>query len=84
MSKDPNPATQPVGGTPKRPRDTNQLAKAIVDIATGQTSDTVEPASPARRAAGRKGGAARASSLSPERRSEIAVAAASARWGNGE
>ena len=25
--------------TPKRPRDPNQLAKSIIDIATGQTPD---------------------------------------------
>lgn len=80
MSEDPNPPARLVGGTPKRPRDTNQLAKAIVDIATGQELDAIETASPARRAAGRKGGKARASSLTSERRSEIAVTAAAARW----
>lgn len=30
-------------GMPKRPRDVNQLAKAIVEIATGETQDTVSP-----------------------------------------
>ena len=44
-----------MNGTPKRPRDTNQLAKAVVDIATGQAPDAPEPANPAKRAAGRKG-----------------------------
>jgi hypothetical protein len=28
--------------TPKRPRDPNQLAKAIVDIATGERSDDLQ------------------------------------------
>lgn len=35
------------------------------------------------RAKGSKGGKARAAALTPERRSEIASAAANARWGNG-
>lgn len=28
---------------PKRPRDANQLAKLIVDLATGERADTKEP-----------------------------------------
>jgi hypothetical protein len=71
---------------PKRPRDPNQLAKLIADIATGEV---VEPKSadgkdPAAVALGRKGGLrggkARAESMTPERRKEIAEAAAKARW----
>jgi hypothetical protein len=72
---------------PKRPRDPNQLAKAIVDIATGQKSDSqplVESdnntASDWARRGGLKGGRARAAQLSEERRKEIAKAAAAARW----
>ena len=62
----------------KRPRDTNQLAKLIVDIATGQVEDKPKAVS------GRSvGGKARAASLSPERRREIAKKAAAARWANG-
>jgi len=65
---------------PKMPRDTNQLGKLVVDIATGQAEVETKPANAVRRAAGRKGGKARASSLSPARRSEIAMTAAAARW----
>ena len=69
-------------GTPKRPRDTNQLAKHIVDVATGERNKTpaAKPVNEFARAGGLKGGQARAKSLSPERRSEIAKEAARARW----
>jgi hypothetical protein len=74
------------GQTPKRPRDANQLAKLIADIATGQAEDA-EPAPPKNPAAvslgrlgGLKGGLARASKLSPEKRREIAQIAARSRW----
>ena len=66
--------------TVKRPRDTNQLAKKIVDLATGQDRDETEPADLKKRSAGRKGGAIRAKRLTPSRRSEIAQVAANARW----
>lgn len=68
--------------TPKRPRDANQLAKFIVDVATGEASDPV-PAAKAegQRKGGLLGGAARAATLDPERRREIAQKAADARWG---
>lgn len=73
---------------PKRPRDTNQLAKLIVDIATGEEPDpTPDPAGgkdPAAVALGRKGGLkggkARANKLTAEQRSEIAKRAALTRW----
>ena len=74
----------------KRPSDANKLAKSIVDIATGEKEDLVEPTpeeqgkDPAAVSLGRrgglKGGQARAKSLSAERRAEIAKAAAKARW----
>lgn len=68
----------------QRPRDVNQLAKFIVDQATGQTDappDTRDPAAvELGRLGGLKGGPARAKKLSPERRSEIAKKAAAARW----
>jgi hypothetical protein len=59
---------------PKRPRDTNQLAKLMVDILTGEVEDrerTPEErgVDPAASAMGRKGGPARAASMTPERRS---------------
>ena len=72
---------------PKRPRDTNQLAKSIVDISTGQAVEEKpddsgkDPAAVALgRKGGLKGGKARAESLTPEKRSEIAKKAAAARW----
>ena len=64
-----------------RPRDPIQLGKLMVDIATGQVVDSVEDGrDPAAAALGRKGGAARASLLTPERKAEIAKFAASKRW----
>jgi hypothetical protein len=68
--------------TPKRPRDPNQLARAIVDIATGDGEQAPELPMPVKRAkaAGAKGGPARAKSLTPKQRSEIASLAAQARW----
>lgn len=66
---------------PKRPRDANQLAKLIVDLATGDASEAQEPVKAgAQRQGGLKGGKARAESLSPDRRTEISRAAAEARW----
>jgi len=70
-----------------RPRDSNELAKLITDIATGETPDrlTMEDgrdmaAVMLGRLGGLKGGAARRDALSPERRREIAKRAAAARW----
>jgi hypothetical protein len=71
---------------PKRPRDPNQLAKLIVDLATGErTEEKPAPSTPAQefaRSGGLKGGAARRDALSPERRKEIARNAAAKRWAN--
>lgn len=67
---------------PKRPRDPIQLAKLIGDIATGQVPDE-QPERPAvarARKAGAKGGRARAATLTPEQRADIARVAAAARW----
>ena len=69
----------------KRPRDPNQLAKLIVDIATGEVDDTVSDGkNPAAvelgRKGGLKGGKARAASMTPDERSEAARRAAKARW----
>jgi hypothetical protein len=70
----------------KRPRDPNQLAKLIVDIATSEVEDTPEddgkdPAAVALgRKGGLKGGKARAESMTPEERSQAARKAAQARW----
>ena len=69
---------------PKRPRDPNQLAKLMVDIATGEVEDDLseQKKSPPKRgrAGGLKGGRKRAISLTPEQRREIAKLAAQARW----
>jgi hypothetical protein len=67
----------------KRPRDPNQLAKMIVDIAIGEEQDKVSDSKrhpSKRRAGGLRGGKARARSLGPEERHEIAKLAARARW----
>jgi hypothetical protein len=67
--------------TPKRPRDPNQLAKSIVDIATGEVDTSPVPMTVKRAStAGAKGGPARALTLTPKQRSEIAALAAQARW----
>lgn len=68
--------------------DLNQLAKSIVDQATGDAPAQPEQTekNPAAVALGRlgglKGGAARAKKLTAEERSEIAKKAANKRWGN--
>ena len=69
----------------KRPRDPNQLAKLVFDIASGEVEDTVSeakrhPENVKGRAGGKKGGKARAKKLSAKRRSEIARNAVLARW----
>jgi len=71
---------------PKRPRDVNQLANAIVEIATGQIAEPVVEygknphAVELGRLGGLKGGNARAKKLSKAQRSSIAKKAARARW----
>jgi len=69
--------------------DLNQLAKSIVDEATGEASEQPrEPEQPEKnpaavalgRLGGKKGGSARAKKLTAEERSEIARKAAKARW----
>lgn len=76
-----------MASNPKRPRDPNQLAKLILDIATGEEVDQnpdegKDPAAVARgRKGGKKGGKARAEALTDEERSDIAKKAADARWG---
>lgn len=66
--------------------DTNQLAKRILDEATGEAERTAPPApkntvaQELGRLGGAKGGAARKAALTPERRKEIAKKAAAKRW----
>lgn len=68
----------------KAPRDLNQLAKYIVDQSTGESVDSAPEKNPSAVALGRlgglKGGKARAASMTPEKRSEIAKKAATKRW----
>ncbi len=74
---------------PKRPRDLNEWAKRMIDIATGEVDDR-EPTpeeqgkDPAAVSLGRrgglKGGAARSVALTPEQRQDIARKAALRRW----
>lgn len=64
---------------PKRPRDPNQLAKSIIDIATGERTEPAQT-SPERAASGAKGGAKRAAGMTDQQREEAARLAAQARW----
>lgn len=67
--------------TPKRPRDTNQLAKIIVDLSTGEeTEPELSVKQKAGQLGGLKGGKARADKLTAEERSAIAKKAAEKRW----
>jgi hypothetical protein len=74
---------------PKRPRDLNQWAKRMVDIATGDVSDR-EPTpeeqgeNPVAVLSGGKGGDARARKLTQDERTRIARKAANARWKKGK
>jgi hypothetical protein len=70
----------------KRPRDPNELAKQLVDEATGAQPkyDPYAGKNPAAvelgRRGGLKGGKARAAKMTPEERSEAARLAAKKRW----
>lgn len=71
---------------PKRPRDPNQLAKSVADLATGQASEPPidykknPHAVELGRLGGLVGGNARAKKLSKAKRKKIATKAAKARW----
>lgn len=72
----------------KRPKDTNQKAKLITEIATKEVED-IQPEkekNPAAVALGKlggpKGGKARANKLTAKKRSAIAKKAAKTRWKN--
>jgi hypothetical protein len=74
---------------PKRPRELNEWAKRMVDIATGEVADREptpeeqgkDPAAVARgKLGGAIGGKARAASLTPEQRRESAQKAIRTRW----
>jgi hypothetical protein len=63
----------------KRPADVIGNAVHIARIATGEVEET-KLKQPAKRASGFAGAKARQDNTTPERRSEIARAAANARW----
>ncbi len=66
----------------KRPRDTSQLAKRIVDLSTENAVDPVEgKKARSGRAGGMKGGVTRMNALSEQERVRLAKKAAEARWG---
>ena len=70
----------------KRPADVVGCAVHVAKIATGEIEETLEEPKrqPNRAKGGRAGGKARAATMTPERRSEIAATAAAARWGGAE
>lgn len=63
----------------KRPADVIGAAVKVMKIATGEIEEGSDGKEYARKG-GRKGGIARAKTLTPERRREIARKAAAARW----
>ena len=66
----------------KRPADAIGLAVLVGRIATGEVEDVApdDGKDPAAKALGAKGGKARAASMTPEQKSEIARLAAVTRW----
>ena len=67
----------------QRPADVIGAAVKVMRIATGEEEDTPPPddgKEPAAISMGKRGGAARAAAMSPERRAEIARKAAAKRW----
>lgn len=65
----------------KRPADVIGAAVMVAKIATGEIEDTKGKA-PNRAKGGKAGGAARAKTLTAEKRREIAKKAAKSRWGS--
>lgn len=68
----------------KRPADAIGLAVMIGRIATGEIEDDRDGIASAAAQMGKLGGKARAAAMSPERRAEIAKAAATKRWAGRE
>ncbi len=69
----------------KRPADVIANAVRVMQIATGEADeafDANDGKDKGAQAMGRKGGKARAEAMTPERRAEIARAAAAKRWGS--
>ena len=73
--------TEPKGE--KRPADVTSNAVHVMRIATGEIEEGApadDGKDPAAVSMGKRGGVARAKSMTPERRAEIAKAAAAKRW----
>lgn len=71
--------------TKRPPKETNQLAKYILDVSTSDAEKITPPeknphAQALSKLGARKGGEARAAKLSAKKRSQIAKKAAKARW----
>lgn len=66
----------------KRPADVVSNAVHVMKVLTGEADDGApeDGKDKAAQSMGRKGGAARAASMTPERRAEIAKKAAAKRW----
>ena len=67
----------------RRPADVIGNAVKVMRIATGEETETLpadDGKDPAAKALGKKGGVARAATMNPERRAEIARQAAAKRW----
>lgn len=84
-----NTEVMPKRSRKKRPTDIHELARAIVDEATGNTPEEqpsleTPPKTPHSQAlgklGGRKGGPARAAKLTPEQRGDISREAVQHRW----
>jgi hypothetical protein len=86
-------SVRPAKNPARRPRDVNQLAQQLVRESTEKHE--AEPATPTDseisrvmaelgRRGGKVGGKNRAASMTPERRSEIALKAARSRWDKGQ
>jgi len=67
----------------RRPADVVGNAVKVMRFATGEIDDAPpdDGKDPTAKALGKKGGTARAKSMTPERRAEIAQQAAAKRWG---
>lgn len=64
----------------KRPADVIGAAIMVAKIATGEIEEKSGASAEGKRQGGKRGGPARAASLTPQQRAEIASLAAQARW----
>jgi len=66
----------------RRPADVIGNAVHVMSVLTGEIKEAIpdDGKDPAAKALGKKGGTARAKSMTPERRAEIAKKAAKSRW----